>query len=113
MATQPVRVSQETKEQIEEVCDDDEDMAEAADRVARIGLREVNGPVGHVIRERAIDAAYHLTLVAVVVLVAGVTTGLMRTGRALAVGLVIVCVGVAPVAAVESAGLLSRLRGGE
>jgi hypothetical protein len=111
MATEPVRVDHETKEQIENICEEDEDMCEAADRVARIGLREVSGPVSCVIRERAIDAAYHLTLIAVVVALAGVTTGLMTTGRGMAVALVIMSVGAAPVAAIESAGLLGRLRG--
>jgi len=70
--------------------------------VVRAGLREEQGPLPGRARELALDGAYHLTLVAVTVVVVGFATAWLPPARATAIALVLETVAVAPLAAIET-----------
>lgn len=78
-----------------------DDRSDAHREILRIGLREAQGPVAHDIRDMALDAAYHLALVAVVVLIAGHMTTVLTPAHATAIAVVTLSVAAAPVAIVE------------
>lgn len=101
MGTEPVRIESDVKERIEEVHDGDETMSETASRITRVGLREVQGPVSQHVRDMAFDAAYHLTLLAVVLVVLGFWPGIIGAASAVAIALVVMTVAMAPVAGLE------------
>jgi len=102
---QPVstRVNEETKEQLERYQDRQEydDRSDAHREILTIGLQEANGPVSLRWREMALSAAFHLSLLSVVVIVLGVGTSMLGVGQALAVAAVLVTTACAPVAAIE------------
>lgn len=104
------RVDPETKEKVEQykANTDASSLSEAAEEIVEVGLREVRGPLTHRLRDIALDAAYHLALVAVVVLIAGWATTILTPGHAMAIAIVTLGVAVAPPAAVE---LLRLVRG--
>jgi len=101
MGTEPVRIDSDVKERIEEVHDGDETMAKTATRIARVGLREVHGPVSQHVRDMAFDAAYHLTLIAVVLVVLGFWPGIISAPVSVAIALVVMTVAMTPVAVLE------------
>jgi len=70
--------------------------------VVRAGLREEQGPLPGRVQELALDGAYHLTLVAVTVVVIGFATGWLPAARGTAIALVLETVAVAPLAAIET-----------
>jgi hypothetical protein len=76
--------------------------SDAVRDVVRAGLREERGPFPGRARQLALDGAYHLTLVAVTVIVIGFATGLLPAARATAIALALETVAVAPLAAVET-----------
>lgn len=79
-----------------------DDRSDAVKDVLRSGLREERGPLPGRVKALALDGAYHLTLVAVTVIVIGFATALLSPGHATAIALVMEIVALAPVAAVET-----------
>lgn len=77
--------------------------SDAARDIFKIGLREANGPLLYRAKDTAIDAAYHLLLVAAVIAIAGITTDLLATADAFEVAAVIATVAVGSLALVELA----------
>jgi hypothetical protein len=57
----------------------------------------------HRIHERAVDAAYHLLLVAAVTIVVGLTTTALSTPHGVQIALVILALAVGPLALIELA----------
>jgi len=112
MGTSPLtlRVEEETREEVEEYQArmDYETLAAAGDDLVRMGLREAKGPLTNRLRDMALDAAFHLALVAVVVIIVGGATSALAPGDAMRIALVTLTVAVAPPAAVE---LLRLARG--
>lgn len=104
-----VRVEEETAEGVGEYQDEigADDRSDAHREILEVGLREVQGPVSHQFREMALNAAYYLSLVALVIVVLGTLPGTIGYARSLRVGLVLVCVAVAPVALIEVARALA------
>lgn len=104
------RVEPELKEQVEEYQQqsDAASLSEATREIVVLGLREKQGPVTHRLRDMALDAAFHLALVAVVVVIVGGATSALAPGDAMRIALVTLSVAVAPPAAVE---LLRLARG--
>lgn len=96
-------VNGQTKEQLEKYKDqsDADTMSEAAAEMIQLGLREADGPLTHQLRDMAIDAAYHLALVSVVTVIVGVMTTALAPGHAMAIALVTLTIGMAPLAAIE------------
>lgn len=77
------------------------DRSEAVRDILDAGLREMEGPVSEHVRDMAFDAAYHLTLIAVVVVVLGFWPGVIGAVNAVMIALVVMTVAMAPVAALE------------
>lgn len=98
-------------DQIEEMTDRGEydSRSAAVDDVLAAGLRRRTAPVTGVLPELGVDAAWHLSLVAVVTLVAGHTTTALAPGHSIRVALILVAVALGSVAVVE----LSRVATGE
>lgn len=78
-----------------------EDRSDAVRDVLRTGIREKRGPVAQNWRDIAHSAAYHLTLVAVLLVVVGFGTSMLTPARATALALVTITVAIAPIAALE------------
>lgn len=97
------RVDADVKEQVEQIVEDSDasNVSEAAEEIVTVGLREVQGPISHQLRNMALDAAYHLALVAAVTVVVGVMTTALAPGHAMAIALVTLTIGAAPLAAIE------------
>jgi len=70
--------------------------------VVRAGLREEQGLLPGRARELALDGAYHLTLVAVTLIVIGFATGWLPAARGTEIALALETVAVAPLAAIET-----------
>lgn len=109
MATDPVRIDQQAKEDLEEYHEaaGSEAKSETATEVVRVGLRELHGPATQQWREIALSASYHLTLVAVMLVILGFGSDILTVGRATAIALVTVTTAVAPIAAIEVVRALS------
>jgi hypothetical protein len=103
MATDPVRIDKQAKEDLEDYHEavGSETKSETATEVVRAGLRELHGPATQKWREIALSASYHLTLVAVMLMILGFGSTILAPGRATAIALVTVTTAVAPIAAVE------------
>jgi hypothetical protein len=97
------RVDAETRERIEQYMDehDKESLAKAGDDLIQVGLREAQGPVVRQAREMAFTAAYHFTLVAVMVVIIGFGTRMLAPARAVAIAVVVMTVALSLVAAIE------------
>lgn len=97
------RVDTSTIDQIEAVQADEghDDRSAAVRAVIHAGIREKHGPVQQRWRSIAFDAAYHLTLVAVMLVVVGFGTSILPPARGTALALVTVTVAIAPIAALE------------
>jgi len=112
MGTSPLtlRVEEETREEVEEYRRrmDYETLAAAGDDLVRMGLREAKGPLTHRLRDMALDAAFYLALVAVVVVIVGGATSALAPGDAMRIALVTLTVAVALPAVIE---LLRLARG--
>lgn len=110
MATEPVRIDKEEKERIGEYHEetDAENQSETATEVVRAGLRELQGPVSQQWRQIALSAAFHLTLVAVLLVIVGFGTRILTPGRGTALAMVTMTVALAPVAGLE---LIRLVRG--
>lgn len=74
--------------------------SEAIRELLETGLEE-SSPILSRIKTRAIDALYHLTLVAAVLAITSLTTELLTVPTGLQVGAIMIAIGVAGVAAVE------------
>jgi len=99
-----VRIEDEYHDRIEELQQQRgyDDRSEAVRDVMKAGLREEQGPLPGRAQELALDGAYHLTLVAVTVVVIGFATGWLPAARGTAIALVLETVAVAPLAAIEA-----------
>lgn len=104
MATEPVRIDKDQKERIEEYHERAglETKSETATRVVERGLREVEGPMASRLRDMALTAAFHLTMVACVLVALGWGTRMLSPGRGMAIALVTLTIALFPVAAIES-----------
>lgn len=116
------RVPAETRNKVEQYKDNREfdSRSDAVEDLINVGLRERQAPLVSRVRERAFDTAYHLPLVAVVTVVTGWMTTALTPAHSLQIAVVLLVIGVAPLATVElwraGAGqseLGARLRGGD
>lgn len=84
-----------------------DEKSDAVRELMEVGLREAQGPLLYRAKEYSIDAAYHLVLLAVVIMVSGLTTELLPPAGALQIGIVLIVVAVCFVAIVEFARTLT------
>lgn len=75
--------------------------SEALEELVEVGVRETSGPILYRLKEQAVDAAFYLALVAIVTIVIGVTTTTLATGSAIQIALVMLAIGMMPIAIVE------------
>lgn len=104
------RVEQETVERVEDFQEamGADDRSDAHRKILKIGLREAQGPVSQRVRQMALNAAYHLALVSIVILVVGALPGTLTMGRATGYAIVLTTVAVTPLAMLE---VVRMLRG--
>jgi len=97
------RVEEDIVEGLNAVQDDEghSDRSDAVRDVLRTGIREKRGPVSQRWRDMSMSAAFHLTLLAVLLVVIGFGTQMLTPGRATAIAMVTVTVAIAPIAALE------------
>lgn len=75
--------------------------SEALEDLVEMGLREARGPILYRIKQQAIDAAFYLGLVALVTIIIGFTTSNLTPGNAIEIALVMVAIGMMPIAILE------------
>jgi len=107
--TVAARIDRDTVETIDQIqeSEDYEGRSAAMRAIINAGIRERQGVVAQRWRDIALDAAYQLSLLAVVLMVIGFTTGMLTRGRGVAIGLVTVTIAMAPVASLELIRLLN------
>jgi len=97
------RIPTQTIDRIEELTEHEayDSRSDAVEDLVSVGLRRRTAPVTGVLPELGVDAAWHLSLVAVVTLVAGHTTTALAPSHSIQIALILVAVAVGSVAVVE------------
>jgi len=97
------RPDSELREEIEDFKSrrDIDKTSQALEELVEVGVRETRGPILYRIKEQAIDAAFYLTLVAVVTVVIGFTTTALERGNSIEIAFVILAIGMMPIAIIE------------
>lgn len=78
-----------------------ENRSKALETLVKVGLRESRNPVMYRVKDLAIEGAWYLALVAIVVVVVGVMTDALGPADAIQIAAVLVSVGAALIASVE------------
>lgn len=102
--TLSAKVAPELKDAVERYQDRQgfETRSDAIAELITVGLREAHSPLLYRVKQQAVDAAFYLTLVAIVTIVVGVMTNALAPGNAFAIAVVTLAIGVTPLAIVES-----------
>lgn len=101
--TMSFRADEDLKERVQAYQErrDHDQKSEALEELARIGLREAQSPMLYRAKDRAVEGAWHMALLAVVVTVAGVATAVLSAPHAIMVAAVLLAVGASLIASVE------------
>lgn len=97
------RAGADRHEKVEEWMDEygRDDKSEALKEMIDVAHREAHSPVVARVRERAVDTAWYLSLVAAVTIIAGWSTTVMTPTHGVRVGVMIAVLGYFPLATVE------------
>lgn len=75
--------------------------SDAVEELVQIGLQEARSPILFRLKDRAIEGAWYLSLVGIVVIVTGFLTTALSPGNAIQIAAVLVSVGAALIAGTE------------